>query len=155
MLLFILVSIHQMRTFSVWITQLLLPLPLSLTHTTTVTVTVIATISHSHFHYHLLTLHPYTHNHSHYHSLTLPLTPTTHSVAAGRRGTVGLYNLGNSCYMSSSLQCLSNVFPLTAYFLSDRYVPHINVISKDSTGGKLVSNSTLLFGLLLWYDIIE
>ena len=85
----------------------------------------------------------------------MPLRPAATECVVGVRGsgsgsgTVGLYNLGNSCYMSSSLQCLSHVFPLTAYFLSDRYLPHINVISKDSTGGKLVSNSTLLFGLLL------
>ena len=63
------------------------------------------------------------------------------SVSVGRRGRVGLYNLGNSCYMSSSLQCLSHVFPLTAYFLSERYVPHINQTSQDSTGGKLVRQS--------------
>ena len=65
-------------------------------------------------------------------SLPLPLVPS------GRRGRVGLFNLGNSCYMSSSLQCLSHVFPLTAYFLSDRYLGDVNTLGKDSTGGKLV-----------------
>ena len=54
---------------------------------------------------------------------------------------MGLFNLGNSCYMSSSLQCLSHVFPLTAYFLSNRYLGDVNTLGKDSTGGKLVRHS--------------
>ena len=65
--------------------------------------------------------------------------PTDRPVPVGRRGRVGLHNLGNSCYMSSSLQCLSHVFPLTAYFLSNKYLEDINRVSVDSTGGDLVS----------------
>ena len=34
------------------------------------------------------------------------------------RGTVGLGNLGNTCYMNSALQCLRSVEELTHYFLS-------------------------------------
>ena len=41
------------------------------------------------------------------------------SQKAGRTpGTVGLGNLGNTCYMNSALQCLRNVEELTRYFLS-------------------------------------
>jgi ubiquitin C-terminal hydrolase len=83
-----------------------------------------------------------SHAHIASHNPTLLLLHS--SVPIGKRGRVGLFNLGNSCYMSSSLQCLSHVYPLTTYFLSGRYVGDINEVSKDSTGGRLVRSACRL-----------
>lgn len=41
-------------------------------------------------------------------------------------GTVGLYNLGNTCYMNSALQCLLHIPEFNEFFLSGAYVKEIN-----------------------------
>lgn len=46
------------------------------------------------------------------------------------RGLTGLKNLGNTCYMNSILQCLSNTSPLVEYFVTDMYRKHINLGNK-------------------------
>ena len=52
-------------------------------------------------------------------------------------GLTGLQNLGNTCFMNSSIQCVSNTRFLTDYFLTDRFRQELNEENKLGTGGKL------------------
>lgn len=72
------------------------------------------------------------------------------SVIIGRQGKAGLMNLGNSCYINSGLQCLSHVFSLTSFLLSDKYLTQVNELNIDGSRGLLVKEYTNLLREL-WF----
>lgn len=53
-------------------------------------------------------------------------------------GVVGFRNMGNTCYMNSSLQCLSMTIPLADYFLGEAHKGEINASNPLGSKGKLV-----------------
>lgn len=50
----------------------------------------------------------------------------------------GLKNLGNTCYMNSTLQCLSATIPLSRFLRYGKFRPFVNRTNRLGTGGQLV-----------------
>ncbi|XP_050016803.1 ubiquitin carboxyl-terminal hydrolase 11 [Alexandromys fortis] len=64
-------------------------------------------------------------------------TPEEDEDFRGQPGICGLTNLGNTCFMNSALQCLSNVPQLTEYFLNNRYLEELNFWNPLGMKGEL------------------
>jgi len=60
-------------------------------------------------------------------------------------GICGSVNLGNTCFMNSSIACMSNCTELTYFFLSEQYKKELNENNKYGLKGKLAQT---------WYELL-
>jgi len=55
------------------------------------------------------------------------------------KGIIGLKNRGNTCYLNTSIQCLSHLKSLTEYFLNNSYISDLNNRFNELKGKNLIT----------------
>lgn len=66
-------------------------------------------------------------------------------------GVCGLSNLGNTCFMNSAIQCISNVAPLREFVLSPDFESNINATNKLGSHGEIAQSFAWLIREM-WSD---
>ncbi len=75
-------------------------------------------------------------------------TKQEHNESSTGDGIVGLHNMGNTCYMNSSIQCISHTPILRDYFTSKAYLNDINRTNPLGYQGRLAQVSSVLINSL-------
>ena len=70
---------------------------------------------------------------------------SNNSSAKEHNNLVGLINLGNTCFINSSLQCLFHTKELSDYFLNNLYKKEINIENNQGTKGQIAEGFADLF----------
>ncbi len=63
---------------------------------------------------------------------------------------IGIQNLGNTCFLNTAIQCISNCWELTNYFLKNHYKNDLNITNPIGSKGLLArAYASLLKNM--WY----